>query len=213
MIHGIISAVLFIIICLRAVEKAFFKRNRIFTKIHSHASIAFVIILIVHIIFAFPLLKARPIFVFITGIIGLIFICLSIISGIGRKIKMHRVFVLCALILIALHIVFNLTGVVHYQNQVKNIVIENIDIFKIPDGVYTGECNVTFIYAKVEVTVKSGEIADIAILEHRNERGKPAESVINDILDKQKIDVDAVSNASNSSMVIKKAIENALSDD
>jgi len=210
MILGIISVVLFIIICLRAVKKTFLKRNRIFTKIHLPASIVFVIILIVHIIFAFPLLKSRLVIVFITGIIGLIFICLSIISGVGRKIKMHRIFALCAFIFIALHIVFNLAGVVQYQNQVKNIVIENIDISKIPDGVYTGECNVTFIYAKVEVTVESGGIANITILEHRNERGRLAESVINDILDNQRIDVDAVSGATNSSAVIKKAIENAL---
>jgi len=64
--------------------------------------------------------------------------------------------------------VFNLTGVVQYQNQAKNIVIENIDVSQISDGVYTGECDVTFIYAKVEATVKSGEIADITILEHSN---------------------------------------------
>jgi len=75
---------------------------------------------------------------------------------------------------------------------------------------YYKKLYVTFIFAKVEVTVESGGIANITILEHRNERGRPAESVINDILDNQRIDVDAVSGATNSSAVIKKAIENAL---
>ena len=67
-----------------------------------------------------------------------------------------------------------------------------------------------FIYAKVEVTVQNGEITDIIILEHRHEHGKAAETVINEIVDEQRIDVDAVSGATNSSIVIKKAVENAL---
>lgn len=66
------------------------------------------------------------------------------------------------------------------------------------------------IYAKVEVTVSDGKMTDIAILEHRQERGKAAEAVISDMLAEQKIDVDAVSGATNSSTVIKKAVENAL---
>ena len=67
-----------------------------------------------------------------------------------------------------------------------------------------------FIYAKVEVTVEDGEIVSINILEHRHERGKAAEKVIEKIIEEQKTDVDAVSGATNSSTVIKKAVENAL---
>ena len=50
----------------------------------------------------------------------------------------------------------------------------------------------------------------IDLLEHRNEKGKPAEQIIDDILKRQQIDVDEVSGATNSSKVIKKAIENAI---
>ena len=67
-----------------------------------------------------------------------------------------------------------------------------------------------FIYAKVEVTVQNGEITNINILEHRHERGKTAEAITNKIVDEQKIDVDAISGATNSSTVIKKAVENAI---
>ena len=67
-----------------------------------------------------------------------------------------------------------------------------------------------FIYAKVEVTVQNGEITNINILEHRHERGKAAEVITDSIVDEQKIDVDAISGATNSSIVIKKAVENAL---
>jgi uncharacterized protein with FMN-binding domain len=47
-------------------------------------------------------------------------------------------------------------------------------------------------------------------LEHRHERGKTAEVITDSIIDEQKIDVDAISGATNSSTVIKKAVENAL---
>ncbi|WP_413927349.1 hypothetical protein [Clostridioides sp. ES-S-0006-03] len=36
-------------------------------------------------------------------------------------------------------------------------------------GTYVGECNINIISAKVEVTVKSGKISNINLLEHKNE--------------------------------------------
>ena len=88
--------------------------------------------------------------------------------------------------------------------------LSNLDISNVPNGVYVGEYDVDFVYAKVEVTVQNGVITNITILEHKNGRGKPAEIVVDRILEEQKIDVDAVSGATNSSIVIKKAVENAL---
>ncbi len=58
--------------------------------------------------------------------------------------------------------------------------------------------------------VSETTFTNINILEHRNERGKSAEAVTNRIVEEQTIDVDAVSGATNSSTVIKKAVENAL---
>lgn len=104
-----------------------------------------------------------------------------------------------------------LKSVSDYKQAVREAVISEPDISAVPDGVYTGEYDVDFIYAKVEVTVLSGKITTIDILEHRNGRGEPAESIVDEILIEQKIDVDSISGATNSSIVIKKAIENALS--
>ena len=63
---------------------------------------------------------------------------------------------------------------------------------------------------KAAVTVSRGVITDIELLEHKNGRGAPAETIINDILRRQDVNVDAVSGATNSSRVIMKAVENAL---
>ena len=103
-----------------------------------------------------------------------------------------------------------LKKVADYKRAVVETTIGEIDIADVSDGIYIGEYDVNFIYAKVEVTVEDGEIVSINILEHRHERGKAAETVIEKIIEEQKIDVDAVSGATNSSTVIKKAVENAL---
>ena len=103
-----------------------------------------------------------------------------------------------------------LKSVADYRQVVRETTFEDINISDIPDGVYVGEYDVDFIYAKVEVTVQNGEITNINILEHRHERGKTAEVIADSIVDEQKIDVDAISGATNSSTVIKKAVENAL---
>ena len=103
-----------------------------------------------------------------------------------------------------------LKSVADYQKAVKETTIGGMDITGLSDGVYVGEYDVNFIYAKVEVTVQDGKMTDIAILEHKQERGKAAEGVVEDMIAEQKTDVEAVSGATNSSTVIKKAVENAL---
>ena len=103
-----------------------------------------------------------------------------------------------------------LKNVADYKRAIGETTFDEIDIADVSDGNYIGEYDVNFIYAKVEVTVEDGEIVSINILEHRHERGKAAEKVIEKIIEEQKIDVDAVSGATNSSTVIKKTVENAL---
>jgi len=115
------------------------------------------------------------------------------------------------LFLIALiFMVVYLKNVADYKKAVKETTFSGIDISNIPDGVYAGEYDVDFVYAKVEVTVQNGTVTNIDILEHKNGRGKPAEIITDRIIEEQKIDVDTISGATNSSIVIKKAVENAL---
>ncbi len=102
------------------------------------------------------------------------------------------------------------TTVKQYRSAMENMTLTHTDASGIPDGTYIGDCDVTLIYAKVEVTVKDGEMTEIKLLEHDNGRGTPAESIVETILGAQTLDVDDVSGATNSSLVIKKAIDNAL---
>ena len=50
---------------------------------------------------------------------------------------------------------------------------------------------------------------DIELTEHQNGRGTPAEAILEEMLREQTTDVDAVSGATCSSRVIRKAVEEA----
>ena len=129
------------------------------------------------------------------------------------RMSKKKVALFAVMILLLIDLVWGiiyLKSVADYKQAVKETTYEDIHISDIPDGVYVGEYDVDFIYAKVEVTVQNGEITNINILEHRHERGKTAEVITDRIVDEQKTDVDAISGATNSSTVIKKAVENAL---
>ena len=97
-----------------------------------------------------------------------------------------------------------------YQRTVAAMTFREPELAAIPDGTYTGTCDVRFIRAGVAVTVRSGRIERIDLLEHKNGRGQSAEAVLDEIIAEQRVDVDAVTGATNSSSVLKKAVENAL---
>ena len=60
------------------------------------------------------------------------------------------------------------------------------------------------------VEIKKGEITNIDLLKHECGLGKPAEEMIPTMIQKNDVEVDAITNATYSSEVIKDAIRNAL---
>lgn len=113
-------------------------------------------------------------------------------------------------VVIAVPLAVYLNSFFRYQAAVKHITISAVSFSAVPDGVYEGSCDAQFVSAAVRVTVQNGAVTGLELLEHKNERGAPAERVVDDILKKQALPVDAVSGATNSSMVIQQAVQNAL---
>ncbi len=124
--------------------------------------------------------------------------------------RWHRMLAIVTAILILGHIITYFMDFADYKQRISSIVIENIKLSDMEDGSYEGEYDAGYIYAKVKVEIKESRIEAITLLEHRHERGENAEVIPQKIVEEQNIDVDAVSGATNSSEVIKKAIENAL---
>ena len=94
--------------------------------------------------------------------------------------------------------------------KANSIVISDLELTDINDGIYIGEYNLSPVKVIAEVHVKSHQIYKINILEHQNGFGEKAEEITGDIIEKQDLDVDLVSGATVSSKAILKAVDNAL---
>lgn len=95
-------------------------------------------------------------------------------------------------------------------NHLMTEQIVNVDLEKVPNGVYTGTYASSPIEVSVRVTVQDHVLTSIEITKHENGRGKPAEAITDKIIKAQSLEVDVISGATYSSKVILKAIENAL---
>ena len=103
-----------------------------------------------------------------------------------------------------------LKSISDYKAKVNALDFAIIDLSKVADGVYDGSCETGVVNATVQVTVRDHVITDISLVRHDNGRGASAEAVLQQMLRSQTTDVDAVSGATCSSKVIRKAVENAL---
>lgn len=98
----------------------------------------------------------------------------------------------------------------NYEKQMKELVIENVDMSTIEDGTYQGKYSIFPIIVEVEVTVSDQRITAIDIIKHQTGQGQGAEVIVDDVILKQSLQVDTISKATGSSKVILKAIEDAL---
>ena len=97
-----------------------------------------------------------------------------------------------------------------YKAKVAALTFDEIDLTKVDDGVYEGQCDTGVVRARVQVTVRDHQMESIALLEHENGNGTPAEAILDQMVQNQTTAVDAVSGETCSSKVIRKAVENAL---
>ena len=118
------------------------------------------------------------------------------------------------LIILLCTILFALIGASLYLkrlvNDVNSITVSNLNMANITDGIYVGEYSITPVYVEVEVSVTEHKITNIKIIEHENGLGGKVEKIVDDVISRQSLEVDAVSGATVSSKCIIKAIENAL---
>jgi len=217
MILGIVTAVLFLLECCFGLWKKIAKGKlspKTLSKLHRTIGILTLAGASLHLVLSHTLGNQRPSLMYLSGILAMLCIALAIclgFRGISKKrLKLHKTLALLAFICLCVHVSSGISSLMKYQKTVRNIEISDVYMQNIPDGVYQGECDVQYIYARVQVTVRDGKMTEIELLEHRNEQGAAAEKITDDILEKQSLDVDAITSATNSGNVIKKAIENAL---
>ena len=98
------------------------------------------------------------------------------------------------------------------MSDINDLEIANIDFTTIEDGTYEGSYyfNNNEIGATLSVTVLNGEVTTIEIIEHLYGIGKDAELILDEVINDQSLQVDTIAGATSSSILILKAIEEAL---
>ena len=95
----------------------------------------------------------------------------------------------------------------------RDITVQMPDLTLLNDGIYRGiyDLSGTPIKVILDVTIQRNRILHIEIVQHNSSPiGRRAESIINYVIEKQSLEIDAVSGATASSKAILKAIEKAL---
>jgi uncharacterized protein with FMN-binding domain len=97
-------------------------------------------------------------------------------------------------------------------SDIKKMVINDVDLSKLSDGVYVGKFHKIRWTYEVEVTVKDHKITAI-----KNIRKTPnpsndniVDGAIKAMLAKQSVDIDVISGATVNTKAFQKAVENAL---
>ncbi|NLM19406.1 MAG: FMN-binding protein [Clostridiaceae bacterium] len=85
-----------------------------------------------------------------------------------------------------------------------------INLESLPNGVYQGSASALLVTAQVEVTVQAGQILKVKLLNHSHGPGHGAEEICDNIVKINSPDVDSISGATASSVVIKAAVLEAL---
>ena len=112
------------------------------------------------------------------------------------------------LILVAGFTVFLLMG-----RQVKVLAKQDfgiIHVANLPDGTYQGSASAILVTAQAEVTVRAGRILEIKLLKHSHGPGYGADALCQKIVEANSPDVDTISGATTSSVIVKTAVLEAL---
>lgn len=218
---GIVTGYICLFLMLLLLTKYVTKRchliriNAFLMKIHKYAACGFLVVGILHMILVIKVIDTRDSIVMISGIavlvtgMVLISVC-HLMKNREKEIKFHRFFSLTIVVMMIIHIVSYFIDYHNYRTAINHIRIDEVDLSTIENGEYIGECDTGYIYVKVKVTVYKNAITDIELLEYDHERGAKAEAIVQTIINEQRVNVDAVSGATNSSKVIEKACVNAL---
>ena len=110
--------------------------------------------------------------------------------------KVRKVILVLVGVIVVFFLMIAIAMGVKMREMQKNMeAVENvpIDMSEVKDGSYMADTDLGLVKVKVEVTVENHQISTIEILEHQNGKGKPAEAIVDEMIEKNTDEVDAVS--------------------
>ncbi len=100
------------------------------------------------------------------------------------------------------------------RREGTNLPITNVDFKQLNDGTYSGEYEGgmhKWRANEVQVTVSSGKVTDIKLLQHKENRPPEfTDALYNRVIQSQSLQVDTISGATITSKAYLKSVENAL---
>ena len=88
--------------------------------------------------------------------------------------------------------------------------VGSIDLTAAEDGHYIGVCQNKILFAVVDIHVKGHTIQNVQVLEHKASYMGVAQAVAQQVVNRQSLDIDAISGATFTRDTVLKAIENGL---
>lgn len=126
---------------------------------------------------------------------------------------MRKLLIVCLVILAAVIVAAGGFGIyiTWGLRQGENLSIADVDISKISDGTYTGSYKASRWGNTLEVQVEDQKIKNISVIKDiAFPMPEVAEKTFKSVIEKQKVNLDAVSGATVTSKAYLKSIENAL---
>jgi len=126
--------------------------------------------------------------------------------------KRYKVLIIIFVVLVLAFVAFKI-AFSKIEDNLKQLTLTEIadfDLTTAKDGSYNGSYSVFPVSVEVIVTIKDNAIIEIDLIKHDNGKGQSAEVITEKIIAKQSLDVDLISQATYSSKVILKAVEDAL---
>lgn len=127
--------------------------------------------------------------------------------------KLRKIVIIILAVIIGIGIVITIMFKVMEKktnDAISAQVNVDIDMTKVQDGTYVGKSDGGMVQVEVEVTVLNHEITSIHLLKHENGKGKPAEAIIDQMMEQNTDNVDSISGATTSSKTIRNAVNCAL---
>lgn len=95
--------------------------------------------------------------------------------------------------------------------RLKDEEIKQLDLSEVSDGVYEGiKYYNDEIFTKVEVTVENHEITHIIVIEDKTSKSAEVTGLIDEIIEKKSLNVDSVSGATISSLLLIFSVQDAV---
>src|SRR6056297_3428399 len=107
--------------------------------------------------------------------------------------------VLVVIIILAVAIGVTLSQATKKVDKLLLEEVSNVNIGEIKDGEYLGSYDAGLVKVEVEVIIESDKIKEVKLLKHTNGKGENGETVIDNIIENQSLQVDTIAGATISS--------------